>query len=231
MSPANCGMTGPRSTRCARRFPPAPFREHRKFVRCRSSRNWRKRNAAVTPAPSVTSASTVRSIAASRSARSCSRADALTFKQAQALSPTPIQARNTKRRAAKPPRCSKRSGGRTQSSMLLVIDNYDSFTYNLVQYFGELGCDVVVKRNDEISLEEVHSLQPERICISPGPGRPADTGISSEVVRELGPKVPLLGVCLGHQCIAAAFGCEIVRAPRLMHGKTSPIQHNNRGVF
>lgn len=115
--------------------------------------------------------------------------------------------------------------------MLLVIDNYDSFTYNLVQYFGELGCDVVVKRNDEISLEEVHSLQPERICISPGPGRPADTGISSEVVRELGPKVPLLGVCLGHQCIAAAFGCEIVRAPRLMHGKTSPIQHNNRGVF
>jgi anthranilate synthase/aminodeoxychorismate synthase-like glutamine amidotransferase len=118
-----------------------------------------------------------------------------------------------------------------QLPMLLVIDNYDSFTYNLVQYFGELGSDVLVKRNDEISIDDIRRLKPERICISPGPGTPTDAGISTEVVRELGREVPLLGVCLGHQCIAGAFGGEIVRSPRLMHGKTSPIQHNNSGVF
>lgn len=115
--------------------------------------------------------------------------------------------------------------------MLLVIDNYDSFTYNLVHYFGELDCDVIVKRNDEVSLDDIQALKPERICISPGPGRPDDAGISNDVVRELGREIPLLGVCLGHQCIVAAFGGEIVRAPRLMHGKTSPIQHNGSGVF
>jgi anthranilate synthase/aminodeoxychorismate synthase-like glutamine amidotransferase len=115
--------------------------------------------------------------------------------------------------------------------MLLVIDNYDSFTYNLVQYFGELGCDVVVKRNDEILIEQIRALKPDRICISPGPGTPDDAGISNHVVRELGCEIPLLGVCLGHQCIAAAFGGRISRAPRLMHGKTSPIQHNGSGVF
>lgn len=115
--------------------------------------------------------------------------------------------------------------------MLLVIDNYDSFTYNLVQYFGELGCEVVVKRNDEISVDEIRAMQPERICISPGPGTPDDAGVSNDVVRELGREIPLLGVCLGHQCIAAAFGGEIVRAPRLMHGKTSAIRHNGSGVF
>lgn len=115
--------------------------------------------------------------------------------------------------------------------MLLVIDNYDSFTYNLVQYFGELGCDVVVKRNDEVSTQQIREMNPERICISPGPGTPDDAGISNHVVRELGCKIPLLGVCLGHQCIAAAFGGSITRAPRLMHGKTSPIQHNGSGVF
>ena len=117
------------------------------------------------------------------------------------------------------------------SPMLLVIDNYDSFTYNLVQHFGELGCEVVVKRNDEVSIDQIRSLKPERICISPGPGTPAEAGISNDVVRELGREVPLLGVCLGHQCIAAAFGGAIVRAPRLMHGKTSPIQHDNSGLF
>jgi anthranilate synthase/aminodeoxychorismate synthase-like glutamine amidotransferase len=114
---------------------------------------------------------------------------------------------------------------------LLVIDNYDSFTYNLVQYFGELDVDVVVKRNDEISVNDINKLQPDRICISPGPGRPEKAGVSSEVIRELGPKVPILGVCLGHQCIAQVFGGEVVRAEKLMHGKTSTIRHTGRGVF
>jgi anthranilate synthase/aminodeoxychorismate synthase-like glutamine amidotransferase len=115
--------------------------------------------------------------------------------------------------------------------MLLIIDNYDSFTYNLVQYFGELGCEVVVKRNDEVSVAEIARLNPERICISPGPGRPENAGISNDVVRKFGAGKPILGVCLGHQCIGAVFGGEIVRAPRLMHGKTSPIEHGNSGVF
>jgi anthranilate synthase/aminodeoxychorismate synthase-like glutamine amidotransferase len=114
---------------------------------------------------------------------------------------------------------------------ILVIDNYDSFTYNLVQYFGVLGCEVIVKRNDEITVADAEALAPDRICISPGPGRPKDAGISNEVIRALGPKTPILGVCLGHQCIAAVFGAEIVSAPRLMHGKTSPVQHHGAGVF
>lgn len=115
--------------------------------------------------------------------------------------------------------------------MLLIIDNYDSFTYNLVQYFSVLGCDVSVKRNDEITIKEVEALSPERICISPGPGRPEDAGISSDLIRQLGPNKPILGVCLGHQCIGAVFGGEVVPAPRLMHGKTSPIRHQGAGVF
>ncbi|MEY2549302.1 MAG: anthranilate synthase component [Verrucomicrobiota bacterium] len=114
---------------------------------------------------------------------------------------------------------------------ILVIDNYDSFTYNLVQYFGVLGCEVIVKRNDEITVAQAEALAPDRICISPGPGRPEDSGISNEVIRALGPKTPILGVCLGHQCIAAVFGGEIISAPRLMHGKTSPVQHHAAGVF
>jgi anthranilate synthase/aminodeoxychorismate synthase-like glutamine amidotransferase len=114
---------------------------------------------------------------------------------------------------------------------ILIIDNYDSFTYNLVQYFGVLGCDVIVKRNDEISVAEAATLAPDRICISPGPGRPEDAGISNEIIRVLGWKMPVLGVCLGHQCIGAVFGGEIVLAPRLMHGKTSPVQHRGTGVF
>jgi len=115
--------------------------------------------------------------------------------------------------------------------MVLVIDNYDSFTYNLVQYFGELGAEPVVKRNDALTPEEVESLRPERIVISPGPGTPADAGISMEVIRRLGRTVPVLGVCLGHQCIAEVYGGRVVRAERLMHGKTSPIRHQGRGVF
>ena len=114
---------------------------------------------------------------------------------------------------------------------LLVIDNYDSFTYNLVQLFGEMDIDLTVKRNNEISIDEIKKLKPDRICISPGPGRPENAGISSDLIRELGPKLPILGVCLGHQCIAQAFGGEVVRAERLMHGKTSKIHHQSHGVF
>src|SRR3984893_18487996 len=114
---------------------------------------------------------------------------------------------------------------------LLVIDNYDSFTYNLVQLFGEMDVDLVVKRNDEISMDQIKKLRPDRICISPGPGRPENAGISSDVIRELGATIPILGVCLGHQCIAQVFGGEVVRAEKLMHGKTSMIQHQQRGVF
>jgi anthranilate synthase/aminodeoxychorismate synthase-like glutamine amidotransferase len=115
--------------------------------------------------------------------------------------------------------------------MLLVIDNYDSFTYNLVQYFGELGAQISVKRNDEITLAEIESLKPERICISPGPCSPREAGISNEVIRTFGPRLPLFGVCLGHQCVGDVFGGEVVRAGRLMHGKTSPILHDGKGVF
>jgi anthranilate synthase/aminodeoxychorismate synthase-like glutamine amidotransferase len=114
---------------------------------------------------------------------------------------------------------------------LLVIDNYDSFTYNLVQLFGDMDVDLVIKRNDEILIDEIRKLKPDRICISPGPGRPENAGISSELIREFGPHVPILGVCLGHQCIAQVFGGEVVRAERLMHGKTSQIHHQHRGVF
>lgn len=114
---------------------------------------------------------------------------------------------------------------------LLVIDNYDSFTYNLVQYFGELGAEPDVKRNDEVSLEEIRSSGTDRICISPGPGRPEHAGISEVLIREFASKLPILGVCLGHQCIAHVFGAKVISAPRLMHGKTSLINHRNKGVF
>jgi para-aminobenzoate synthetase component 2 len=115
--------------------------------------------------------------------------------------------------------------------VLLILDNYDSFTYNLVQYFGELGGEPVVRRNDAISVNEIAKLKPTHICISPGPGRPGAAGVSNEVVRRFAPNVPLLGVCLGHQCIAEVFGGRVVRAERLMHGKTSDIHHNDSGVF
>lgn len=115
--------------------------------------------------------------------------------------------------------------------MILIVDNYDSFTYNLVQYFGELGCAVIVKRNDAITLDEISSLRPTHICISPGPGRPAQAGLSNEIIRRFAPQLPLLGVCLGHQCIGEVFGGKIVTAARLLHGKTSQIQHDGRGVF
>ncbi len=115
--------------------------------------------------------------------------------------------------------------------MILMIDNYDSFTYNLVQYLGELGQDVRVFRNDRITIEGIKGLNPERIIISPGPCTPLEAGISNDVIREFGSKVPILGVCLGHQCIAHTFGARVVRAKRLMHGKTSLIYHDGRGVY
>ena len=115
--------------------------------------------------------------------------------------------------------------------MVLLVDNYDSFTYNLAQYFGELGCDVVVKRNDEISLEEIAELAPERICISPGPCTPREAGISKQVILRFAQEIPILGVCLGHQCIAEAYGGKIVRASHLMHGKSSAISHNGDELF
>ena len=115
--------------------------------------------------------------------------------------------------------------------MLLVIDNYDSFTYNLVQYFGELGAEMLVKRNDEITPAGIAALKPERIVISPGPCTPSEAGISNEVIRRFSESTPILGVCLGHQCMGEVFGGDVVRADRLMHGKTSPIQHDGKGVF
>jgi anthranilate synthase/aminodeoxychorismate synthase-like glutamine amidotransferase len=115
--------------------------------------------------------------------------------------------------------------------MILVIDNYDSFTYNLVQYLGELGATVKVVRNDLITLDEIRKLNPDRIVISPGPGDPGDGGISNEVIREFGPTIPILGVCLGHQCIGQVYGGNVTRAPRLMHGKTSPVYHGNDSLF
>jgi len=115
--------------------------------------------------------------------------------------------------------------------MLLLIDNYDSFTYNLVQYFGELGADVRVYRNDELTLETASDLMPDFVVISPGPCTPAEAGISCELVRQLGPRVPILGVCLGHQCIGEAYGGRVVRAPQPVHGKSSAIFHNGTGLF
>jgi len=115
--------------------------------------------------------------------------------------------------------------------MLLMIDNYDSFTYNVVQYLGELGAEVRVYRNDAITLDEVAALRPQQIVISPGPCTPAEAGISVDLIRRFAGSIPILGVCLGHQAIGAAFGGRIVRAGRLMHGKTSPILHDGRTIF
>ncbi|TAG09738.1 MAG: aminodeoxychorismate/anthranilate synthase component II [Verrucomicrobia bacterium] len=115
--------------------------------------------------------------------------------------------------------------------MLLIIDNYDSFTYNLVQYFGELGAEMKIFRNDAITLQEIERLMPERICISPGPCTPNEAGISLDLIRHFGARLPILGVCLGHQSIGQVYGGDVVRADRLMHGKTSPIHHTGKSVF
>ncbi len=115
--------------------------------------------------------------------------------------------------------------------MVFVLDNYDSFTYNLVQYLGELGAEVAVRRNDQVTVAEIEAMQPERIVISPGPCTPQDAGISIELVRHFTGKLPILGVCLGHQALGAAFGGNVVRAPHLMHGKTSQVTHDGRTIF
>ncbi len=115
--------------------------------------------------------------------------------------------------------------------MLLVIDNYDSFTYNLVQYLGEMQVEMQVHRNDQISLEQIRALKPERILISPGPCSPRESGLSNEVIRTFGPHLPTFGVCLGHQCIGHVFGANVIVNYRMMHGKTSPIKHNGRDLF
>ncbi|MGB6973302.1 MAG: aminodeoxychorismate/anthranilate synthase component II [Terracidiphilus sp.] len=115
--------------------------------------------------------------------------------------------------------------------MVFVLDNYDSFTYNLVQYLGELGAKVEVRRNDDLTVEDVEALKPERILLSPGPCTPADAGILVPLIRHMAGKAPILGVCLGHQAIGEAFGGQVVRAAHLMHGKTSPVQHDGKGVF
>jgi len=115
--------------------------------------------------------------------------------------------------------------------VIFVLDNYDSFTYNLVQYFGELGAQVEVRRNDQVTVAEVDAMQPERVVISPGPCTPQDAGISIDLIRHFAGKTPILGVCLGHQAIGAAFGGQVVRAPQLMHGKTSAVTHDNKSIF
>ncbi|MDF1814526.1 MAG: aminodeoxychorismate/anthranilate synthase component II [Verrucomicrobiales bacterium] len=115
--------------------------------------------------------------------------------------------------------------------MLLVIDNYDSFTYNLVQYFGELGAEMEIYRNDRITVDEIRKKNPSKICVSPGPCTPKEAGISCDVIREFGKKIPTLGVCLGHQSIGDVYGGDVIRAGRLMHGKTSSVHHNGKGLF
>lgn len=115
--------------------------------------------------------------------------------------------------------------------MIVVIDNYDSFTYNLVQYLGELGQEIVLFRNDQVTVDHIQSLKPDHIVISPGPGTPHDGGISLQLLQEMGPTTPILGVCLGHQCIGQAYGGQVVRADRMMHGKTSRVYHNGDGLF
>jgi para-aminobenzoate synthetase component 2 len=115
--------------------------------------------------------------------------------------------------------------------MILVIDNYDSFTYNLVQYLGELQVELQVQRNDQISIDQIHALRPERILVSPGPCSPRESGLSNEIIRTFGPKLPLLGVCLGHQCIGHVFGGNVIVNYRMMHGKVSPIKHNGKDLF
>ena len=115
--------------------------------------------------------------------------------------------------------------------MVFVLDNYDSFTYNLVQYLGELGVEVVVRRNDQVTVEEVEDFHPERILLSPGPCTPEQAGITIDLVKKFSGKIPLLGVCLGHQAIGAAFGGNVIRAPHLMHGKTSQVRHDNKTIF
>jgi anthranilate synthase component 2 len=145
-----------------------------------------------------------------------------------------MSARRQKATARKPAKRRSEARRRTVATArqpLLIVDNYDSFTWNLVQYLGSLGAEIAVHRNDAISIARLQKLRPRGVVISPGPGRPEDGGISVELVRRLSGRLPILGVCLGHQAIAAAFGGHVVRAPQVMHGKTSRIIHDGRGIF
>src|SRR3981081_560854 len=156
------------------------------------------------------------------------------FRPPPASSPTRSPRKNSWRRAIKPPRCYRRSPGRAHmdaTDVVLVIDNYDSFTYNLVQYLGELGEQVVVHRNNEITLGEITNLHPVAAVLSPCPGARAGAGICKDLLRELGPSLPTLGVCLGHQCLGEAYGGQVRRAAKVMHGKGSRVLHRGQSVF
>src|SRR5579885_3337592 len=159
-----------------------------------------------------------------------------TARLARASWPTRFRPKNTKKRCIRPERrCGRWSGpsswSRKGPGMLLLLDNYDSFTYNLYQYLCELGAGVVVRRNDQTTLEEIESLAPAGIVISPGPCTPDEAGVCNEVIRLFGPRLPILGVCLGHQCLGQVYGGRVIRAPIPMHGKISRIQHQGAGVL
>src|SRR6202020_3685239 len=164
-----------------------------------------------------------------------------TFRRERESSRTPFRKKSSKNAATKPVRSyeplnarangSLHSGVESKADMIFVLDNYDSFTYNLVQYMGELGAEMTISRNDQVTLEQIEDLKPERIVLSPGPCTPQEAGISIPLIRYFAGKLPILGVCLGHQAIGAAFGANVVRAPQLMHGKTSPVDHDGRNLF
>src|SRR5690606_13847041 len=196
----------------------------------------------------ATSATGAKWMSPSRSVPGSSRTACFTCKQRPASSPIQTPRRNGWKPKPRRAQCCERPSKSstawtnpserscdllrfTENTMLLMLDNYDSFTYNLVQYFGELGEDVRTHRNDQITVAEIEAMQPDRICISPGPCTPNEAGISIDVIRHFAGKVPILGVCLGHQAIGAAFGGDVVRARELMHGKVSEITHRGTDVF
>ena len=185
-----------------------------------------------TPARSATRCRTGRWTPASPSARSCCRTGSHTSRPARASSPTATRRQSTANASASSPRSRRRSTSPNgRAPVILLVDNYDSFTYNLAHLFGELGAEVVVRRNDAIDADEAERLAPSHLVISPGPGRPGDAGASIEILRRLGPTTPTLGVCLGHQAIVEAFGGEVGQARELVHGKATEVTHDGRGVF
>src|SRR6187399_2235852 len=223
------------SMRWSRAFRQAPCPARRRSGRWRSSPSWKTAAAASMPARWDTSISRATSISASRFERSSSRTGAPTCRPAPASSPTRIPVLSTKRRATRLAQSSARWSWRRQdcrAHMILVIDNYDSFTYNLVQYLGELGAEMRVIRNDEATVDEIESeMKPERILISPGPGTPDTAGISLGAIERFAGKLPILGVCLGHQAIGQHFGGKVVRAPQPVHGKPVVIDHDGKTIF
>src|SRR5687768_12381966 len=211
-------------------------------ARWKSSRSWKTGAAAFMRAPSATSISPATWTSASRSARWSSKTAAPTCRPGPASWRTPIRRRSTKKPRTRRGPCSRRSNWRRRDYryesfppggrlMVLVIDNYDSCTYNLVQYLGELGADIRVRRNDEVTIGEAEAMAPEQILISPGPGRPEAAGVSVDIIRHFAPSTPILGVCLGHQAIGVVYGGTVCRAATPMHGKTSTIVHDGKGLF